>query len=220
MMEAAARKNTLEVSLEDVQKDWYSGQGLKHLKTVGSHFGLYHDVYGMTFEPQETMEISFESGRSVHYGNRIPPADMSTAPDVKLPQSDCYLTLTMTTPDGHLSDPSKEVLHWMRVNICPGHPRESREVCPYLQPLPPRGAGLLRYVFTLYSHLNPIRQPHVPEGNWLESRTFCSKQFMKENKEVTPVAFSFLQSEWDPSVHTTFMNILRCPEPVYQLVMK
>ena len=31
---------------------------------------------------------------------------------------------------------------------------------------------------------------------------------MTENKEVTPVAFSFLQSEWDPSVHTTFMDIL------------
>ena len=43
-----------------------------------------------------------------------------------------------------------------RVNIVGGEMTSGHEVVPYLQPVPPRGTGLHRHVFSLYTHPSPI----------------------------------------------------------------
>ena len=68
---------SVEVPLDKVQEEWYSGYGLKHLKTVANHFGLYRDMYEMMFEPEVTMAISFENDRKVRFGNIIEPSEVS-----------------------------------------------------------------------------------------------------------------------------------------------
>ena len=43
----------------------------------------------------------------------------------------------------------------------------------------------------------------------LEARTFSSKQLMREHAgNLKPVSFNFFQSQWDHSVHKTFMHVL------------
>ena len=43
----------------------------------------------------------------------------------------------------------------------------------------------------------------------LEARTFSSKQLMREHTgNLKPVSFNFFQSQWDHSVHKTFMHVL------------
>ena len=56
----------------------------------------------------------------------------------------------------------------IRVNIAGGEVSTGHEVVPYLQPVPPRGSGLHRYVFTLFTHTSHI-DPDTPVGD-----TWCA----------------------------------------------
>ena len=56
----------------------------------------------------------------------------------------------------------------IRVNIAGGEVSTGHEVVPYLQPVPPRGSGLHRYVFTLFTHSGHI-DPDTPVGD-----TWCA----------------------------------------------
>ena len=67
----------MSVPLGDIQNEWYKEFGRKHLVTVANHFGLYRDIYGMTFEPQVSMEISFDNKKNVYFGNIIKPSEVS-----------------------------------------------------------------------------------------------------------------------------------------------
>ena len=54
----------------------------------------------------------------------------------------------------------------IRVNIAGGEVSAGHEVVPYLQPVPPRGSGLHRYVFTLYTHTGHIDPDTTVGDTW------------------------------------------------------
>ena len=62
------------------------------------------------------------------------------------------------------------IMFFYSINISEGDILSGHEIVPYLQPIPPQGSGLHRYIFTLYTHHNPI---HIDdnmynhhEGSW------------------------------------------------------
>lgn len=82
----------------------------------------------------------------------------------------------------------------------------------YLPPVPPQGTGLHRFVFSLYTHSEPLPQDHTHEvgvvtGEWLQQRLFSSAKFL-ETAGVTPQTFCFFQCQWDKSVRHTYKNVL------------
>lgn len=106
---------------------------------------------------------------------------------------------------------------------------------PYLPPLPFRGSGVHRMVFTLYRHMQLLpfscsRSPSSTSGGswylWLwnyslgrcyllfffywfriDQRTFCSQNFVSTHSLV-PFTFSFYQTLWDDSVSYIFSETL------------
>lgn len=91
---------------------------------------------------------------------------------------------------------------------------------PYLPPVPPMGTGFHRYVFSLYTHTQPLPLDHAciamatsngggSEGkvDWLEERSFSSSQFLATHL-VAPHTFCFFQAQWDKSVRHTYQHYL------------
>lgn len=96
---------------------------------------------------------------------------------------------------------------------------------PYLPPVPPKGTGFHRYVFSLYTHEQPLPTDHAHVGvanegwlqhpahvgvaneGWLQQRLFSSSRFMSTQR-VKPFTFCFFQSQWDRSVGHTYHHVL------------
>ena len=83
-------------------------------------------------------------------------------------------------------------------------------VCPYIQPVPPKGTGFHRYVFSLYTHQDPLNEEATLSegGTWLDQRMFSTQYFLSSRPKLRPFTFSFFQCQWDSSVHNTYMNTL------------
>ncbi len=108
----------MEVSLDLVQSEWRERTGRHHLRNIGLHSAIYQDVFGSVFHPQGFLEVKYstpEYTHSVEQGNLLPAACACREPVVTLPEGlkGNYSTLLLTDPDGHLTDGTMELLHWM-----------------------------------------------------------------------------------------------------------
>jgi len=60
------------------------------------------------------------------------------------------------------------------VDIQDGNPATGETVCSYLAPVPPRGTGFHRFVFTLYTHTTPLISTELrsvrQEASWYVTR--------------------------------------------------
>ncbi len=105
----------VELPLETVHREWKEYVGLQHMRTIAQHCQLYRDVFGSVFTPSVFPEVVYPEGHAVEQGNLLAPRCALQEPTLCLPQglTDGYTTLIMTNPDGHLTDPNMELLHWM-----------------------------------------------------------------------------------------------------------
>lgn len=91
----------------------------------------------------------------------------------------------------------------------------------YLPPVPPKGTGFHRYVFSLYTHATPLTNNHAPfpgdhtpmgaaSVGWLHQRRFSSAEFLHAHEEsgLKPWSFAFFQAQWDKSVSHTYQHTL------------
>ena len=82
----------------------------------------------------------------------------------------------------------------IRVNIAGGEVSTGHEVVPYLQPVPPRGSGLHRYVFTLFTHTGHI-DPDTPVGDtWcaITLYTVSTKNIPTSEQETMNILIEYL----------------------------
>ncbi len=108
----------MEVPLDLVQSEWKEGTGRHHLRNIGLHCAIYQDVFGSVFHPRGFMDIQYstsEDTHSVEQGNLLPVSCACVEPVVTLPEGleGNYSTLLLTDPDGHLTNGTMELLHWM-----------------------------------------------------------------------------------------------------------
>ena len=106
------------------------------------------------------------------------------------------------------------------------------EVMPYLQPLPPRGTGFHRFVFSLFTHAEPLdlrgeqlgcqgeqlnlrgeqlgltAAAEGGRGTWLDQRSFSTHSFLSCHPQLELFTFALFQSQWDSSVQRTFSDVL------------
>lgn len=206
-LERAARKNELEIDVDDVKVEHLASGGLfNDIVFAADLYGIYEDLFGadMMFRPCKDIQIQYdfddEYVTPVFRGNVIKPKEAESTPTIRFDtaaEEDCYWTLVMSNPDGHFTEDNSEYLHWMVGNIPSTNSMESKDndnacnidlasmgetVCPYLQPFPSYGTGFHRFVFILYKHKNKLdlseyKQPAVEEGVDLLKRTFLTREF-------------------------------------------
>ncbi|XP_065915392.1 large ribosomal subunit protein mL38-like [Dysidea avara] len=220
-LEELARTRKLLIPLDKVAEEYRSTrQYFMHIKTIGTQFGIFRDVFGTSFLPKVLATISYGS-QHVYHGNIMEANKTVSQPNVKLPphNDDNHLwTMIMTNPDGNLQDQTTELLHWMVTNISGTSLSDGVEVYPYLPPIPPQGSGYHRYVFAVYSHKEPLPSDLLPATeNLLERRTFSTSRFLSDHDKVIPCGYNLFQTKWDSSVTNTYKNVMKWPEPVYKV---
>jgi large subunit ribosomal protein L38 len=227
-LEQAARLRTLKIDKNAVQEEWLTESMPEHLRKVGTHYGVFRDMFdGAHFYPIVPLEVFFDYDEElvtpVYFGNVIPPAEASVKPFVSYESKDDSLwTLVMTSPDGNLGDSSQEVLHWFVGNIPGSMVEKGDSICDYLRPFPPKGVGFLRYVFVLYKQKQALdfKEWQRPTGCVsLKDRSFNTLDFYHKNEDsLTPAGLSFFQSQWDKSVTSVFHHVLDMKEPVFDFI--
>jgi len=221
-----ARKNTLEVDMEDVKAAHESSGALyEEIKNAADLYGIYEDLFdGAYFTPNLNLTIEFDFDEElvtpVYRGNVIKPKEATKEPYVhyECTDNDSLWTLLMTNPDGHFSENTSEYLHWMVTNIKGNDLSTGQVVAPYLQPFPPFGTGYHRFVFILFKQASEIDASKYtqPEGEVdLVQRTFKTRQFFDDHK-VTPSGLAFFQSDWDSTLTNFYHNELNMREPRYE----
>jgi len=225
-LQRAARKNTLEVDMNDVKKEHEaSGALFQEIQNAAGLYGVYEDLFdGAYFTPNVNLTIEFDYNEELvtpaFRGNVIKPKEATTEPYVhyECPENDSLWTLLLTNPDGHFTDNSSEYLHWMVTNIKGNDLSTGQVIAPYLQPFPAFGTGYHRYVFVLFKQAGEIDASKYVQSSEeidLASRTFKTRQFFDDN-EVTPAGLSFFQSDWDSTLTKFFHHTLNMREPRYE----
>ncbi|XP_077482327.1 large ribosomal subunit protein mL38 [Stigmatopora argus] len=225
-LERSCRLRTFKINLDQVQETWEKSAGPFHIRRLAEHYGVYRDLFPMAFFlPHVPLRICYgqESGAHVHYGNPLTPTEAASAPVVSFNADEGSLwTLLLTSPDEHLLDNEAEYLHWLVGNIPAGAVQSGEELCHYLPPFPARGTGFHRYIFILFQQDGPIdfqEESRPSPCHSLARRTFKTVDFYRKHQDsVTPAGLAFFQCQWDPTVTSTFHNILDMAEPVFEFI--
>jgi len=226
-LEKAAREGTLQVDLDVVRKEWVlSGQVYDDIYEAAELYGIYEDLFQHGyFRPCVMLEVQYEQtdGQTlvpVHRGNLVKPSECEEEPIVTWDSSDSALwSLLVVGPDSHLSQPDKEVLHWLVGNIKGGDVSSGESLASYLQPHPPYGTGYHRLVFLLFRQEGPVDfTSELRKSQFdLTERTFSTFDFYsKFQDDLTPAGLAFGQTDYEASLRNFFHNKLEMKEPRYE----
>ncbi|KAK3707405.1 hypothetical protein RRG08_034462 [Elysia crispata] len=225
LLEAAARHRKLQIDMVKMKEEWNRESMPEHVCQIAEHYGIFYDMFdGAYFHPVAPLDVAFGDNEKkctpALYGNSIPAAETSKVPSIFYNSSeDSLWTLVMSSPDGNLEDNNKELLHWAVGNIPGSAVDKGEQLCQYLQPFPPRGAGFLRYVFILFKQECKLEYKKSIGGGSLRDRSFSMYQFYKTYQtKMTPAGLAFFQCEWDTSVTSVFHNELEIKEPLFEFI--
>lgn len=75
------QSNSVEISLEDIRKEWLKTSAPFHIRAVAEHYNIYEDLFGDAFFlPRVPLTIKFKqpdgSSMPVYYGNQIKPIEV------------------------------------------------------------------------------------------------------------------------------------------------
>jgi large subunit ribosomal protein L38 len=227
-VQIAAKYKRLEVSLDDIENVWENTSGPNQIQQAAEYYGIFDDLFeNGYFSPVKPLKINFtyfldeEYVSPVYRGNFLKPYEAASAPQVSYEaKEDELYTLVLTTPDCHLSEEKGEYLHWLVGNIPGNQVAKGQELCDYLQPFPPRGAGYCRYIFVLYKQekmLDLSKFARKTPCTNLAERTFSTYDFYRElQDDVTPIGLGFFQSDWDQTLTRFFHDTLGMKEPSFE----
>ncbi|XP_014241418.1 39S ribosomal protein L38, mitochondrial [Cimex lectularius] len=221
-----ARDNKLIISLDEVEKEWEKTVAPVQIKSIAEHYAIYEHLFGDAyFYPVVPLSVNFpfkDAYAPVYRGNIIKPIKTMTPPEVSFEsKSDSLWTLVLTCPDGHFKSENLEYVHWFVGNI-PGNDIGKGEVVhSYIQALPLKGLGYLRYIFLLYKQDKKIDFSDIKTTKFsgdIDERSFSTLEFYKKHQDyLTPAGLSFFTSDWDESVMDFYHKTMKadCPEFVY-----
>ncbi|KAL3310264.1 39S ribosomal protein L38, mitochondrial [Cichlidogyrus casuarinus] len=216
-LEKAARKRTLLIDLDEVEKENQTFP--LRAFDVSCHYGIFDDLFGHPhcFVPKIPLNLNFKTKDGnfipVVLGNRISPQNAGSEPllDVGCLPDNSFWTVIMTSPDEPFARNSNDKT------------KSGDTLVPYLQPIPYAGTGFHRYIFTLYLQLNGKMDQiqlgqHSLKGDPNLVRGFSTRQFYAQYEEqLTPASLRFFQSAWDDSVRNCFRQVLDTTEPIFEV---
>ncbi|XP_011860991.1 PREDICTED: 39S ribosomal protein L38, mitochondrial [Vollenhovia emeryi] len=225
-LEKLSRTRQLLVDLRTVREDWLRTDGPFHAHRLAKHYGVYDDLYGDAyFMPTVPLDVSYNLADDklvrVYTGNVIKPSEASRVPEVTYDAEDGSLwTLTMSTPDGHLTSGDSEYCHWFVGNIPGSRLQEGEELVDYLQPIAPYGIGYCRYIFVLYKQERRMDFSEYKRAKpclSLEERNWRTLDFYRRYQDdLTPAGLAFFQSDWEPSLQEFYYNVLKTRVPIFR----
>lgn len=117
---------------------------------------LYVTHYNMQYQ---SIKVTYPSGIAVNLGNSLSPAEVSSQPNLEWEaRPNIYYTVIMIDPDSpSRRDPKfREWNHWLVVNIPGKDIAMGNILIDYIPPGPPKGTGLHRYIFLVFSQVEKI----------------------------------------------------------------
>jgi hypothetical protein len=67
------------IPLDDVRKGWTPKQYPHQVQTMASYLGIFDHMFdGRSFRPEIVMNIDYQDGDSVHYGNFLQPTKVNS----------------------------------------------------------------------------------------------------------------------------------------------
>lgn len=226
-LERLARLRQLDVSLEDVEKEWAAfGFASQHIKTIADHYGIFEHLFGDAFfYPEVMLDVGYVQNDEVivpvYRGNIVKPREALKPPEVKFEaDKDSLWTLLVTNLDGHLTEENSEYVHWLIGNIPSNEISKGEVVYDYLPPFPPVGTGYHRLVFLLFKQEGKVDYSNLKKPSPcldLTLRTFKTLDFYRPRQNVlTPAGLAFCQTDYDFSVKSIFHDLLQMKEPKYE----
>lgn len=108
----------MTVDIEETQEIYHKMEGLKSMKVVGEHYGIFEHLFGDAyFHPVVRLNVHYDIGKDdmlapVYLGNILKPKETQKPPTVEYKaEKESLWTLVLTTPDGVLT-PANEWCHW------------------------------------------------------------------------------------------------------------
>ncbi|KAJ8966399.1 hypothetical protein NQ317_009631 [Molorchus minor] len=155
--------------------------------------------------PPDKLEIEY-SGTSVKEGCTVTPKEAKDPPSICWEVKDkTFYTLCMIDLDVPCrNNPvSRELCHWLVVNIPEENIEDGDTLVEYIGPAPPKGNGFHRFVFLLYKQPDEIdcSGERTISNTCAEGRlAFCITSFAKKYKLGEPIRGNFFQAEYDSQV--------------------
>ncbi|XP_049304328.1 protein D1-like isoform X1 [Bactrocera dorsalis] len=120
-------------------------------------------------KPKGLLQVTYSSGVKVELGKELTPTQVKDQPTVSWEAEDDVLyTLIMVDPDApsRAEPTSREILHWLVINIPGNKVAEGQTVAEYIGSGPPEGTGLHRYVFLVFKQTDKIESTKfIPKTN-------------------------------------------------------
>ncbi|XP_065356006.1 putative odorant-binding protein A5 [Calliphora vicina] len=155
--------------------------------------------------PNEKLKLEFENGLIVGDGNEFTPTQTKDTPTIDWSADpNTYYTVYMSCPDApYAATPTwKEFVHWLVVNVPGKDIEKGDEYCAYVGPLPPKTAGMMRFVFLVYEQPGKLvfDEPFVNSTKLEYLQNFKVEKFAEKYKLGKPLAGNVYRSQWDEYV--------------------
>lgn len=153
--------------------------------------------------PQGKLEVNYDSGVSVQYGNELTPTSVKDQPKFKYDsEKNSLYTIVMVDPDApSRADPKlREILHFLVINV-PGSDLDVSKgqiLAEYIGSGPPKGTGFHRYIFLVYKQVsgNLKSDMKIPKNSRDGRISFSIRNWAKEHNLELQAA-NFYQAQYD-----------------------
>ncbi|XP_049304329.1 phosphatidylethanolamine-binding protein homolog F40A3.3-like isoform X2 [Bactrocera dorsalis] len=164
-------------------------------------------------KPKGLLQVTYSSGVKVELGKELTPTQVKDQPTVSWEAEDDVLyTLIMVDPDApsRAEPTSREILHWLVINIPGNKVAEGQTVAEYIGSGPPEGTGLHRYVFLVFKQTDKIESTKFIPKTSLEGRVkVTTRDSIAKHNLGDPIAGSLYQAQYDdyvPVLKAQFAN--------------
>ncbi|XP_011198593.2 phosphatidylethanolamine-binding protein homolog F40A3.3 [Bactrocera dorsalis] len=155
-------------------------------------------------KPKGLLQVTYPSGVKVELGKELTPTQVKDQPTVSWEaEDDALYTLFMVDPDvpSRAEPTSREILHWLVINIPGNKVAEGQTVAEYIGSGPPEGTGLHRYVIFVFKQPNKIEsEKFIPKTSSEGRVKVKSKDFIVKYNLGDPIAGNSYQAQYDDYV--------------------
>jgi len=152
--------------------------------------------------PPQTIEVEYDGGLVVEQGTILTPTQVKDAPArINWPHEEGSLyTLIMTDPDSSIE--SRQIKHWLVINIPGDKLQEGNTIASYRGAGPPKNTGHHRYIFLVHKQPGRLEtdESSVGDDSRIGRRKFNTRDFAEKHALGQPVAGNFFRAEYDDYV--------------------
>lgn len=163
-------------------------------------------------EPTVALQVTYNSGVQVDYGNELTPTQVKDEPSFDYPINEGKLyTIALVDPDAPTRMPisTGQFLHFM-VNNVPGKDIKAGNImADYVGAGPPMGTGLHRYIFVLFEQPGRVKvAKRLGPSALMARRMFSMSKYAADNNLGEIIGINFFQAKYDDYVAKLYKRLM------------